>query len=99
MVLNVFENVINGVITGSNRFQFGNGIKIFRLILRVVLIVILLAFCSSSIVLVLIDLIVTMISILVEMLYVIQVLDVKPKYSHWDRALFLSLENIRYLCF
>ena len=71
MVLHVFENVINGVITGSNRFLFGNGIKVTRLLMRVFLIVSLLAVCSSSIVLVLIDLMMTVASIIIEMVYIV----------------------------
>lgn len=99
MVLHVFENVINGVITGSNKFQFGNGIKILRLILRTVLIITLLAFCSNSIALVLIDLSMTIGTILAEMLYVIKILDIKPKYSHWDRALFFESGKYTMLMF
>lgn len=99
MLLHVFENVINGVITGCNRFRFGNGIKVIRLLSRVLLIVILLPICSSSIVLVLIDLTITIVSIVIEMLYVIQVLKIKPKYSHWDRALFFESGKYTLLMF
>lgn len=99
MVLHVFENVINGVITGSNRFQFGNGIKVIRLLSRVFLILILLAICSSSIVLVLIDLAITTVSIVIEMIYVIEVLNIKPKYSRWDRVLFFESGKYTLLMF
>lgn len=99
MVLHVFENVINGVITGSNRFQFGNGIKVIRLLMRVFLIIGLLAVCSSSIVLVLIDLMMTMASIIVEMVYIVRRLHIKPKYSHWDRALFFESGKYTILMF
>lgn len=90
MVFHVFENVINGVITGCNRFQFGNGVKVLRLIARVLLIVLLLAVYSSSVVLVVIDLIVTIAFILIEMFYVEYVLKIKPKYSFWNKALFIE---------
>ena len=99
MLLHVFENVINGVITGSNRFQFGNGIKIIRLLLRIFLIVILLAICSSSLVLVLIDLMITAASVIVEMIYVTKALHIKPKYSHLDRALFFESGKYTLLMF
>ena len=99
MVLHVFENVINGVITGSNRFQFGNGIKVIRLLMRVFLIVSLLTVCSSSIVLVLIDLMMTVASIIIEMVYIVRKLHIKPKYSHWDRALFFDTGKYTMLMF
>ena len=90
MVFHVFENVINGVITGCNRFQFGNGIKVLRLITRVLLIILLLAVYSSSVVLVSVDLIVTIVFILIELFYVIRILHIKPKYTYWNRALFIE---------
>ena len=99
MVLHVFENVINGVITGSNRFLFGNGIKVIRLLMRVFLIVSLLAVCSNSVVLVLIDLMMTVASIIIEMVYIVRKLHIKPKYSHWDRALFFDTGKYTMLMF
>lgn len=99
MILHVFENVMNGVITGSNRFQFGNGIKVIRLILRVCLIVSLLSVCSNSIVLVLIDLMITVVSIIVEMYYMIGSLHIKPKYSRWNRVLFWETGKYTILMF
>lgn len=99
MVLYVFENVINGVITGSNRFRFGNGIKVIRLLLRVFLIVSFLAVWSSSIVLVLIDLSMTIASIIVEITYAKRVLHVTPKLSQWDRTLFFESGKYTILMF
>ncbi len=99
MVFHVFENVINGVITGCNKFQFGNGIKVIRLLMRVALIVSLLAVCASSIVLVLIDLTITILSIVVELTYIVRVLHIKPKYTHWDRALFFESGKYTILMF
>ena len=99
MVLHVFENVINGVITGSNRFRFGNGIKVVRLLVRVLLIVSLLAVYSNSIVLVMIDLLITTVSIIIEMMYVTRKLHIKPKYSYWDRALFFESGKYTILMF
>ena len=99
MVLHVFENVINGVITGCNRFQFGNGIKVIRLLIRTGLIVGLLAVYSNSIVLVTIDLTMTMASIIAEMVYVVRKLHILPKLSHWDRFLFIESGKYTFLMF
>lgn len=99
MFFYVFENVINGVITGCNRFQFGNGIKVIRLLTRIILIALLLAAYSSSVILVLIDLGITIVFILIEVFYVTRILHIKPKYSHWDRALFIESGKYTLLMF
>lgn len=99
IVLHVFENVINGVITGSNRFKFGNGIKVIRLLIRAFLIISVLAICSSSIVLALIDLTITMVSIIAEVVYIVTKLHIRPKYSYFDRALFFDSGKYTILMF
>ena len=99
MIFHVFENVINGAITGCNRFQFGNGIKVIRLLVRVMLIVLLLAVYPSSVILVLIDLGITIVFILIEVFYVTQILHIRPKYSHWDKALFIESGKYTLLMF
>lgn len=99
MIIHVFENVINGIITGSNRFKFGNGMKIGRLVLRIFLIVILLRILSNSIVLVLIDLLITVVSIIIEITYINKVLHIKPQYSKWERSLFFETGKYTMLMF
>ena len=38
MGFHIVENVLNGIITGYNRFAFGNGLKLIRLLSRIILI-------------------------------------------------------------
>lgn len=90
MIFHVFENVANGIITGHNRFAFGNGIKVLRLLFRMLLITEVLAVYCSSVALVIIDLAITLIFLLAEILYIVKCLHVKPKYTHWDKLLFLD---------
>lgn len=99
MILHVFENVINGVITGSNRFVFGNGIKVIRLILRTAMIVCILTVYASAIVLALIDLFITIVTMVVEYVYTAKTLKIKPRYSRWDRSLFLESGKYMLLMF
>ena len=40
IICHVIENVFNGFIKGYNHFSFGNGIKLVRLIIRILLIII-----------------------------------------------------------
>ena len=90
MILHVFENVVNGIITGSNRFIFGNGIKVIRLILRTAMIVCILTVYASAIALALIDLFITIVTTIAEYIYTTRTLKIKPRYSRWDRSLFLE---------
>lgn len=89
-VLHVFENVINGVITGYNHFIFGNGTKVIRLIIRTVLIIALLSVIANAVALVLIDLSITLLFICIELLYVRKQLNVKVKLSKWERNVFIE---------
>lgn len=88
MIFHVFENVINGIIGGFNRFKFSNGLKILRILLRIVLILTVLPIFKSSLLLVFIDLALVVALIIVELLYVAVKLKVKIKFSHWDKPLF-----------
>lgn len=99
MIFHVFENVINGVITGCNRFIFGNGIKVIRLLFRVILIVVILAVYSNSLALVLIDFFITLIFLFVEVLYTVKILKIKPKYKYWDNTLFFESGKYTLLMF
>ncbi len=99
MILHVFENVINGIITGCNNFIFGNGIKLSRLISRVVLLIVLLRFFSNSLVLVLVDLSLTVVTIIVELLFVRFKLNIIIKFSHWDKSVFFDAGKYTLLMF
>ena len=99
MILHVFENVVNGIITGSNRFIFGNGIKVIRLILRTAMIVCILTVYASAIALALIDLFITIVTTIAEYIYTTRTLKIKPRYSRWDRSLFLESGKYMLLMF
>ena len=88
MVLHIFENVINGAIRGYNQFIFANSIKIVRLISKVILTIIGLTFIPSPVLLVIIDLILTALIIVFELLYLHLKLNLKIKFSKWENAVF-----------
>ena len=50
IIAHIFENVFNGVITGFNKFMFGNGLKIIRVLARMLTIYIALQYFSVVIV-------------------------------------------------
>lgn len=90
MALHVIQNVFNGIITGCNRMIFGNGIKLIRLLARIVLLVVLLAFFSDSLVIVLLDLALTAIFLLIEIFYVLFKLKIRIRFTHWEKSLFFE---------
>lgn len=99
VVMHVIENVVNGVITGFNRFDIGNGVKVLRLIMRVALIYLLLNFYKDSIVIVLVDIWVTFLFLIVESCYVKKCLKISIKLTHWERSLFIESGKYTMLMF
>lgn len=94
ILLHIAENLVNGMITGYNRFTFGNGIKVLRLLARVLLLVIFLRVYQSAMTLVCVDVIVTLVFLAVEIIYLRARLHVRIRLEHWERPLFR--ETFRY---
>ena len=99
MILHVFENVFNGVITGHNQFVFGNGTKVLRILLRSALIVAMLNIFKNSVALVLIDIAITVLFLIVELCYIKLALNVKIKFSKWEKHVFLESGKYTLLMF
>ena len=90
LVLHIVENVQNGIITGHNRFALGNGLKLARIILRIVLIYALLYAFESSLILAMVDLALTVLLIVAEYIYIRWGLHtpIRISFRGWDRSLF-----------
>lgn len=88
MICTIIENVLNGVIMGSNEFSFSNGFKLCMLILRVVLIFVVLYIWPSAIALVSISLLITLINICVHSIYIAKKLKIRIKLTHFDKDVF-----------
>lgn len=99
MALHVIQNTVNGVITGSNRFIFGNGVKLARLAMRILLITLLLTFFKNAIVIALVDLGLTVLFLLIESAYALFALKVRVRFTHWDRSLFFESGKYTLLMF
>lgn len=94
VVCHLFENVLNGVISGYNRFLFANGIKLVRLILRIGLTVFLLQIFPNSVALVAIDVLLILLLVGLEFWYLRKRLALKVRSGRFDKPLFL--ESFRY---
>lgn len=88
MVLVIIENVLNGVITGSNHFIFANGTKLCLLVLRITASVALLQYSKTAVVLVLITLACSVITMILQIIYIKFVLHIRIRLHRWDNTLF-----------
>ncbi len=101
LALHVFENVLNGIISGYNNFIFANGIKLVRLLIRCVLICVVLSHTSSALALASIDLFVTLGFLALEIAYVKLAYRVKlgVSFKHWDSGVFKESSFYTFLLF
>ncbi|MBQ3604049.1 MAG: polysaccharide biosynthesis protein [Clostridia bacterium] len=90
MLFHIFENVLNGIISGHNKFTFANGMKLIRIFMRILILFVVFSFVKSSIALVLIDLFLTFFQIIVELIYIRAKLKTKIRLSFkgWDKEVF-----------
>lgn len=86
----LFENVVNGVITGSNNFVIGNGVKLIRLIIRAILLVTALTFIDNSGIIVIIDIFAVLCVLTFELIFVLVKMKYKVKLTHWDQSVFID---------
>ncbi|MBE6992489.1 MAG: hypothetical protein E7430_07915 [Ruminococcaceae bacterium] len=70
LLLHVVENVISGIIGGYNKFSISKTIKLMQLVFRGILIYSLLTALKDSLILVLIDIVLSALTIFIEWIYV-----------------------------
>ena len=87
LLFTVFENVLNGVITGYNRFLFGNGIKLLSLLLKILMIFVLLKIYSKAITLVYIGLFISLLVVVIEVIYIRFKLNLFICFKSFDKTI------------
>lgn len=90
VIFHVFENILNGIITGYNRFIFANGCKFARLAIRIITTYILLVFLHDSLVLVIIDMCLVLFLILLELIYIKTKLKVRFSGGKIEKTILLQ---------
>lgn len=90
LLMHIIENVFNGIITGYNHFVLGNGIKLLRLVSRIILIFLLLSIVKDTLLLVIIDLLLTFMVIIIEAVYIFYRLHVKVRFVCFEKSLFID---------
>lgn len=88
LLAHIYQNVLNGIICGYNRFVFANGVKVLRLVIRIALVFMLLGIFRDPLTLVLIDLAITVCFALVELWYIFAKLKIKVKLVNWESKVF-----------
>ncbi|MBQ8291229.1 MAG: oligosaccharide flippase family protein [Clostridia bacterium] len=88
IVAHIFENVMNGVISGYNKFTFANGLKLLRLMIRIILTIGLLFVFNNSMTLVVIDVVLIFGLLITEWFYVCFALKLKVRFKVWENKLF-----------
>lgn len=95
----VVENVLNGLITGSNGFIFGNGLKLFLLLFRIAMLLVFLVAFPNALTIVFVTMGATLITLFAELFYIWKVLRIQIRYSHWDMHLFFEAGKYTLLMF
>lgn len=91
VALYLFRDVFVGVVHGYERFIYSNGLKVLRLVLRVVLILVLLQMGFRSLALVWCDLALTVGLLLCDLIYCFGILKLKVRFHAWDKTLFRTI--------
>ena len=96
LCLQIFDNLLSGIIQGYNKFSVTNSMQFIRLLFRVALTFALLRIIPKALVLVLIDLALTVIVVLAKILYITRSLElvINIKLKGWDGELFV--ESFKY---
>ncbi len=99
VIVHIIENIFNGLITGFNRFGFGNGIKVILLITRVIATIVFLSFSSDALGFVIVILLVNSFFVILEICYVRMRLGIKIKLEKWEPNLFFEAGKFTILMF
>lgn len=95
LVLNValylLRDVFTGIINGYEKFSYSGLLKVFRIVLRVILILVFLSLGFKSIGLVICDLIVSITLILSDVIFCFAKLKVKARFHYFDKVLFRTM--------
>ncbi|MBP9989619.1 MAG: polysaccharide biosynthesis C-terminal domain-containing protein, partial [Ruminococcus sp.] len=99
MMVGFIETALGGLITGYNKFIFGNGNKFIFLLARIALLVIYLQFSNNPVGILVINFILSLVALLVQIIYIRRVLRVKIKFTSWEKVLFFDAGKYTILMF
>lgn len=88
MILRLFENLLSGAVSGYERFTVANGIKLFSIIAKFSLLLVLLPIIKNVIAIVVLESLLLIAGIFFLGWYMICKMNIKPKLIKWDMTVF-----------
>lgn len=88
IVFHMADNILDGIVSGYNKFAFTKGLKLFRVFLRASLVVVVLTVWKSPYALVLIDLAITIFMLLTELSYIKKKIGIHVRFERVDKVIF-----------
>lgn len=88
LILRLFENLLSGIATGYEQFLAANGIKLFSIIAKFTLILVLLPIVQNVLLIVILESALAITCVIILLWFVIAKIHVVPKLVKWDRSVF-----------
>lgn len=86
----LFRDFFSGIINGNERYLVSSGLKLWKVVFRVVLLVICLKLGFKSVAIVSIDLLITICTAIFEVTYAVGRLKTRIRYHYFDKSAFFS---------
>lgn len=90
LVLNTFEKVIYGIISGCGDYALSNLLRFFRMLLKVVISYCILIKIPNSTMLLCVEIAVTVLIMAFQMIYILKKMKIRIRLYYWDSKLFGS---------
>lgn len=90
IVVSVVENLFNGIISGYNDFVFGNGIKLVKLVFRILFILIIIPITKSALFLVSVNLVLGIVNTIVQIIFISRNYKIRLNFNRkeWEKGVF-----------
>ena len=88
LILRLLENLFFGILSGYECFGFSNGIKLFNIICKFSLILVLLPIIRNVVLIVLLETFIVILTIVLFWGYIRRKLSIRPHIRQWDKELF-----------
>lgn len=101
LIANIIFHLLCGVIQGNNKYSITNATQLVVLIIKIISLIVLLSFAKKAIVICLVDLVLSLLSIVFVSLYITKKFGIRIQISFkgWDKGLFLESSKYTGLLF
>ncbi len=99
MILNIYDKVIFGIISGCEHFIFANSIKISGVSLKILVSFLLILKIGDSACLLYTEIFILIFITVLQLFYILKIIKIKIKFLYWDPDLFRSSIKYTFLIF